>query len=267
MSNPGLRLLLALLLILAAAPVQAAPTRCPEHFAGGQAPDLVNPRLGAGARALCYRGFSVLHSPASRTALYSAEHLTRDRIESAQSLPRDSEFHPDPGLAPSERAELEDYARSGYDRGHMAPSGDMPDADAQEESFSLANMLPQAPKLNRGTWERIESAVRGLARRRGEIYVVTGPIFRGTQLQRVGNVLVPTHVFKAVLDPGRGLAAAYVAKNVDSAPWAIITMTQLADLTGMAVFPVLAESARSIPLVLPTPAPRGQRRRRPGDAP
>jgi endonuclease G len=65
----------------------------------------------------------------------------------------------------------------------MTPSGDMPDARAQEQSFSLANMVPQAPMLNRGVWERIESAVRRLARREDGIYVVTGPVFQGGDLQ------------------------------------------------------------------------------------
>jgi len=248
--------------LAAGAGARAASSACSEHFAGGQAPDLLNPRLAPGSRALCFRAFAVLHSAATRTALYSAEHLTDARIASARGLPRDSEFHAESALPAEERAELSDYARSGFDRGHMAPSGDMPDAESQQESFSLANMVPQAPKLNRGIWEGIESAVRKLAEREGDIYVVTGPIYQGADLQQVGNVLVPSHVFKAVLNPQRRLAAAYVAKNVDSAPWAAVSMRQLADLTGMDVFPILPDRAKSTMLRLPAPTPHGYQPRR-----
>ena len=257
-------LLLATVLVAPPTPVVAASAACPQHFAGGRAPDALNPRLLQGSRAICFRAFAVLHSAATRTPLYSAEHLTRDRIEDARGLTREGEFHPEPALPPAERAELEDYARSGFDRGHMSPSGDMPDLESQQESFSLANMVPQAPKLNRITWEGIESAVRKLAERQGEIYVVTGPIFQGAELQRVGNVVVPSHTFKAVLDPRRGTAAVYVAKNVDSAPWAVISMAQLADLTGLDVFPALSADAKFTPMRLPAPTPHGYGRQRQG---
>ena len=256
----------AFVLALAACTAAAAPTACPQHFQGGQAPVVLNPRLVAGSRALCFQAFAVLHSGTTRTPLYSAEHLTRDRIEAARGLPREGEFHPEPLLPPGQRAELEDYARSGFDRGHMAPSGDMPDEESQQESFSLANMVPQAPKLNRITWEGIESAVRKLAERQGEIFVVTGPVFQGAELQRVGDVIVPSHTFKAVLDPRRGLAAAYVAKNVDSAPWAVISMAQLSDLTGLDIFPLLSADAKASPMRLPNPTPHGYGQRRQGAA-
>jgi endonuclease G len=235
----------------------AAPTPCPEHFAGGQAPDLINPRLAAGTRVLCFTEFAVLHSALTRTPLYSAEHLTAEQIEAARNTPRESEFHAEPRLPPDERAELADYARSGFDRGHMAPSGDMPDPGSQQESFTLANMVPQAPRLNRGLWEGIESAVRTLAERRGELYVVTGPIFKGGQLATVGHVVVPTYVFKAVLDPRRRAAAAYVTENVDDATWTPVSMAQLADLTGIDVFPSLPPRARNAMMRLPTPTPHG----------
>jgi endonuclease G, mitochondrial len=235
----------------------AAPTHCPEHFAAGQAPNVLNPRLAAGTRALCFDAFAVLHSALTRTPLYSAEHLTADRIDAARNTPRQGEFHAEPALPPDERAELADYARSGFDRGHMAPSGDMPDAAAQQESFSLANMIPQVPRLNRGLWEGIESAVRTLAGRRGELYVVTGPIFKGDQLATVGHVVVPTYVFKAVLDPGRRAAAAYVTENAEGATWTAVSMAQLASLTGLDIFPSLPPRARTAMLRLPTPTPHG----------
>jgi len=236
---------------------QAATTACPEHFAAGRAPDLINPRLAAGTRPLCFQGFAVLHSSLTRTPLYSAEHLTADRLDAARGTPRTGEFHTEPALPPDERADLADYARSGFDRGHMAPSGDMPDAEAQQESFTLANMVPQAPKLNRGIWEGIESAVRTLAERRGELYVVTGPIFKGDQLATVGHVVVPTFVFKAVLDPRSRSAAAYVTENTDDSSWTAVSMAQLTRLAGIDVFPALTPRARNAMLRLPEPTPHG----------
>lgn len=247
----------AALLLQGCGAAQAATTACPEHFAGGRAPDLVNPRLAAGTRALCFQGFALLHSALTRTALYSAEHLTADRIEAARGTPRTGEFHAEPALPPNERADLADYARSGFDRGHLAPSGDMPDPEAQQESFTLANMVPQAPKLNRGVWEGIESAVRTLAERRGELYLVTGPVFRGEHLATIGDVVVPTYVFKAVLDPRSRSAAAYVAENTDEAAWTPLSIAQLTRLIGIDVFPALPPRARAATLRLPEPTPHG----------
>ena len=88
----------------------------------------------------------------------------------------------------------------------MTPSGDMPDWQAQQQSFSLANMVPQTPELNRGIWAGIETAVRDLATRQGELYVVTGPAFQSEQLQSIGpsGVLVPSATWKAVYSPQAG---------------------------------------------------------------
>ena len=251
---------LVLLLLLVPAIARAAPTACPEQFARGRAPDLLNPRLAVSTLAICYQAFAVLHSGVTRTPLYSAERLTRERLLAARQTPRQSEFHAEDLVPPEQRAELSDYARSGYDRGHMAPSGDMPNPAAQQESFSLANMVPQVGRLNRGLWEGMESAIRTYAMRRGLLFVVTGPAFRGNALASVGNVLVPSHVWKAVIDPARGTAAAYVAANDESGQWQVMSMAQLADFTGIEVFPGMAPGARSRAMRLPEPTPhnRGQ---------
>src|SRR4051812_34844844 len=166
--------LIAALALVVALPgvAAAAPSACPEHHPGGLAPDILRPALTERARELCFRGYAVMHSGVSRTALAAAEHLTRERVQAARGLERENVFHAEERLPPEERAHLADYARSGLDRGHMAPSGDMPTPEAQAESFSLANMVPQDPGSNRCLWEGIESAVRDLAMREGEVFVL-----------------------------------------------------------------------------------------------
>ena len=251
---------LAALLVAVGTNAHAASTDCPEHFAGGAAPDLVNAKLNQKARALCFQQFAVLHSGITRTPLYSAEHLTRDRVAAAKGLERPdaNAFHPDPRLPPDERAELNDYKRSGFDRGHLAPNGDMSFPEAQQESFSLANMLPQVPENNRGVWSEIESAVRHLTNQRGELYVVTGPLFQGVNLQRIGGrVLVPTHVFKAVYDPKRTEAGAYIAPNEPGGAYQRVPLAELESAAGISLFPGLPASAKGRLMDLPEPKARG----------
>ena len=84
----------------------------------------------------------------------------------------------------NDRAELADYERSGYDRGHMAPNADFATRKRQAESFSLANMVPQVHENNAGVWAGIEGAARQLAKREGELYVISGPAFIGGKLKK-----------------------------------------------------------------------------------
>jgi endonuclease G len=256
-------LVVALAVALAAPATQARRAACSTQFLDGTEPALVNPRLAQQTELLCFHGFAVLHSGVTRTPLYAAEHLTRGRIEAAHGVRRVNQFHPEDRLPPEQRAEISDYARSGYDRGHMAPSGDMPDARSQAESFSLANMVPQAPRLNRGVWEGIESAVRDLAVQEGDIYVVTGPLFRGEELQALkGRVLVPSDTFKAVYDPERGGSAAYVCSNTNTPSCHVISVAALEQLSGIDAFPSLPAATKAVAMPLPEPEPYGRHRTR-----
>ena len=137
----------------------------------------------------------------------------------------------------------------------MAPSEDMPDPQAQYESFSLANVVPQDPHLNRHLWAGIERLVRGLARERGGLYVVTGPVFRGETLEALnGRVLVPTGVFKAVYDPGCGQAAAYLAPTAAGGEWRLVSLSELQGTTGIDLFPGLPAAVKDRPMDLPSPS-------------
>jgi endonuclease G len=191
-------------------------------------------------RELCYGVFGVMHSGVTRTPLWSAEHLRaarwrRPRAEARQCLPRRS------APAPWPARRTADYARSGFDRGHMAPNGDMPDRDSQRDSFSLANMVPQDGENNRHLWAPIEGAVRKMAKKEGELYVMTGPAFLGSNMRKVGNVLVPTHLYKLVYSPRQKAGAAWFVENTARQADNVIPIPELERIIGIELLPSLSE--------------------------
>lgn len=238
------------------APALARADSCGQIFAGRQPPALLNAKLGERTTPLCNEAYASLASGLTRGPLWSAEHLTAESLASARGTPRQGEFHEDERLSPDDRAQLSDYIRSGYDRGHMAPSGDMPDPDAQLQSFSLANVVPQRAALNRDEWEGIESAVRHRAEASGELYVVTGPAFQGGRLKSLkGRVLVPTATWKAVYDPAAHGAAAYVCTNVSQPKCTTMSIAALARATGIDPFPAVSAAIKQTAMALPPPEP------------
>lgn len=133
----------------------------------------------------------MLHSGESKTPVYVAERLNRKILEDANEK-RADRFFADARLPAAERAELEDYKHSGYSRGHMAPAGDMSTPTAMAQSFSLANMVPQNPQQNGGSWAKIEQDTRKyVLRASGDVYVITGPVFeRGAPTIEIGRAHV-----------------------------------------------------------------------------
>ena len=95
-----------------------------------------------------------------------------------------------------------DYAGTGYDKGHMAPDGDLSwDPQVEYESFLMTNMSPQAGSLNRGIWKLLETSVRGWAVQRNQSYTVyVGGVYNA-QDKKIGNgVVVPHGFYKIVVN-------------------------------------------------------------------
>ncbi len=94
-------------------------SQCPSHFVAGKEPVVVNQALSSKSQQLCFEAFAVMHSGVTRTPLWSAEHLQRKNLERAQILSRENSFHAEDELPVAQRAELNDYAKTGFDRGHL----------------------------------------------------------------------------------------------------------------------------------------------------
>lgn len=220
-------------------PLPTSFSQCPQFFVRGT-PPAAQPAMRR--RELCYEAFAVLHDGGSRTPLYVAQRLNRKSIEDADER-RADKFFADARLPAGERAELEDYKRSGYSRGHMAPAGDMPTPTAMAQSFSLANMVPQNIQHNGGPWSKIEQDTRQyVLRAKGEVYVITGPVFTEASptIGRNG-VKVPTYLYKLVYDASTQRAWAHWQANRQgervSAP---ISYHELVKRTGIEFLPKVA---------------------------
>ncbi|WP_082584365.1 DNA/RNA non-specific endonuclease [Noviherbaspirillum sp. Root189] len=191
---------------------------CSQFFAGGISPVVPNMQQ-LKPRELCYDAFAVLHSGLAKTPVFVAERLSRAQLENDKSGKRTDKFFADARIPRGERAELDDYKHSGYSRGHMAPAGNMPTVQAMAQSFSLANMVPQAPENNQKSWNGIEQTTRKYAlRAKGDVYVISGPVYDGKP-KTIGDnrVWVPTYLYKLVYDATTGRAWAHWIENSDDA--------------------------------------------------
>ncbi len=120
---------------------------------------------------------------------------------------RGDDFRPDP-LLPAGMYHVVpgDYARSGYDRGHMCPSADRTRSTEENAvTFLMTNVEPQLHELNAGPWEKLEDYERAWALR-ATLYIVAGGVFEA-QPPTIGHgVAVPAANFKIIvaLPAGQG---------------------------------------------------------------
>jgi endonuclease G len=101
----------------------------------------------------------------------------------------------------------------------MVPAGDMATQKDIDDSFSMANMIPQNKFCNEHPWKNIESEVRKYAKRsRNGVFVITGPVFEPRHnVIGPGKVWVPQYIYKLVYDQNKNKAWAYWIVNSNSA--------------------------------------------------
>jgi endonuclease G len=99
-------------------------------------------------------------------------------------------------------ARPDDYTGTGYDRGHLAPNGDMSwDVQVEFESFLMTNMSAQAGSLNRGAWKLLETSVRGWAVQQNQSFTVMAGNIYSPSNKTIGNgVVVPHALYKIVIN-------------------------------------------------------------------
>lgn len=190
-----------------------------------------------------YTGFTVNFNKDRHVPNYVAWELTAEKA--AGTLPRGNKFASDPRVRGC--SQLEDYRGSGFDRGHMAPAGDMKwSRRAMDDCFSLANMCPQTKRLNSGKWNDLEQKTRNWARTDSQLIIIAGPVLtdRITRTIGPGKVAVPARFFKVIYAPRLRQMVAFVFSNTDlpeSVRDAARSVDEVEAITGLDFFAALPD--------------------------
>lgn len=127
------------------------------------------------------------------------------------AVPRQNSFAADTNLPASfHRVGPNEYAFSGYDRGHLCDSADRTDTtNHNDETFLMSNMMPQAPDNNQVTWSGFEGYCRNLADAGNEVLIICGPSgFSGARINTNGYVWIPQFTWKIAVVASLGTGSA-----------------------------------------------------------
>lgn len=213
--------------------------------------DALLPTTLTGDQTIKHFAFTLSYDEETEQAEWVAYRLTSQHVKTGRER-RTDDFREDE-LVRSGSATLDDYHRSGYDRGHLAPAADFKwDKRAMSESFYLSNMSPQLAGFNRGIWKELEEQVRDWALSEGALIIVTGPVFKNsTKTIGPNRVVVPDYYFKAILDiqPPKHKAIGFILKHEKSnATLASLSVSidSVERFTGLDLFAALPDSTETL---------------------
>ncbi len=149
-------------------------------------------------------------------------------------------------------ADWRNYKKSGYDKGHLCPAGDMEFAiNAYNDTFFTSNIAPQKHDFNGGVWNRLEQKVRYWATKYDGVYVITAGVLQ-PNLKTIGQeqVLVPNYFYKILLDNSNGqykMIAFLVPNAKSNKPLYefVVSVDSIEKMTGIDFFPKLDDKTEN----------------------
>lgn len=145
-----------------------------------------------------------------------------------------------------------DYRGSGYDRGHLVPSGDRTRRKSDNSAtFLMSNMIPQSPANNREVWRELEEYSRDLVDQGKELYIVAGGSGTAKKIAQ-SKIIVPKYTWKVILvleqangeiDENSRTIAVWIpnSEKVNNTDWQdyIVSVDEVEKKTGYNFFSVL----------------------------
>ena len=140
--------------------------------------------------------------------------LDGDKVNKINIKKRPS-FHVEKSLESAYRVSPKSYTRTGYDRGHMANDASFDwSMESLNSTYSMANIVPQNPKVNRYHWIKAERYARLVARKLGSVNVLN--IIRYNQIpKRISkqNIAIPKGFYKILYNEEKDFERCFYYKN------------------------------------------------------
>ena len=190
--------------------------------------------------------FLVGWSPRLRHPVWCAYHVPPEvQFESAPrpAFRKDGEAESSPVTT--------DFARTGFDRGHMVPNYAIVSRfgpEAQAKTFLLSNVTAQSPALNRGIWREFEHRISDLwTARWGEIWVIVGCVHGAGETLSGSDIDVPSMFWQLVVAQNGGEVRALAVVIEQDVPWKawparyITSIDELEEMTGLDLLSALPD--------------------------
>ena len=151
-------------------------------------------------KVIKYPTYSICYDYSLRAATavwYTLSYKDVNRV----NIKKRPSFHVEQQVPSSSRARPKDYSHSGFDRGHMAPDASFDyNMEVLNTVYSMANIVPQYPAVNRHQWikaERYERLIATVASSVKVINIIKYP----KHPQRIGKhkIAVPNRFYKVLL--------------------------------------------------------------------
>lgn len=216
--------------------------QCPDHVHSFGAPvsTITN------SQYVCHLNYAVHFRYDTKVAEYVTYRI--DQVDITGPAVRRDNFRPDPSIDSRFGVTLEDYAGSGYDRGHLSPAADNTfSVEQMSQSFYLSNMAPQNSSQNRGSWRILEDRIRSIAREGRVLYVTVGTVYEPGYKVVGTNLGIPQYIWKIVVDAETNNAIAFLFPNEPLAtsllPTTITTIDRIEEMTGLDFHPSASDDA------------------------
>ncbi len=144
--------------------------------------------------------YKICYNYKLKGAKFVAYTLDGNKVDSSLHIKKRPQFYVENQIPVKYRSYPTDYTHSGYDRGHLANHADFDySASAVYQTYSMANIIPQDPKVNRDTWVKAEKYERAVAKSIRTISVINGVDYTQTP-KRIGKhqIAVPESFWKII---------------------------------------------------------------------
>ena len=141
--------------------------------------------------------------------------LAGDLVNEANIKDRPN-FYEEELLDEEYRVSASDYTNSGYDRGHMAPDAAFDwSQESLEATYSMANIIPQIPEVNREMWTDVEKYSRRKAVDLGEVNVINIVKYNPERSRRLGQnkIAVSKGFYKVLYNEEKEFKECYFYEN------------------------------------------------------